>query len=54
MKYRKILLDCMPIGQFYQTYIIQVKKWYGWVTIYKAEGEDAFDKVKKVLDTLRQ
>lgn len=55
MKYRAIKLDYDYIqGKCYIISAIQVKKWYGWVTILYVEGEASYvdDKVKKFLQEL--
>ena len=56
MKYRDIKLDCeYLLGECYITCAIQVKKWYGWVTIRYVEGEASFvdNKVEKILQELK-
>ena len=56
MKYRAIKLDCeYLLGECYITCAIQVKKWYGWVTIRYVEGEASFvdNKVEKILQELK-
>lgn len=55
MKYRVIKLNCDHIlGKCYVESAIQVKKWYGWVTILCVAGEVSYvnDKVKKFLQEL--
>lgn len=55
MKYRAIKLNSdYLLGKGYLESAIQVKKWYGWVTIRYVEGEASFveNKVKNILQEL--
>lgn len=56
MKYRHRIIACDYVMFRCQTrMIIQVKKWYGWVTIYSIEDEynEALKKVNFILKELR-
>lgn len=54
-KYRTILIHSDYINDLhYVTYIVQVKKWYGWVTIKTVDGpeDDVYDKLDSILNLL--
>lgn len=50
-KYRTLIVDD---DNGYITQIIQVKKWYGWITIYSVEGSyiTVKNKIDKILKEL--